>query len=386
VGGGDHEGPGLYLHVPFCESLCSYCDFYSEPIGEATGNRFTRALRTEAERRAPAGFAASTVYVGGGTPSALDEGELSAVLGVAGSLSVERGPVAEWTVECNPGSLTASKAALMRRAGVTRLSIGVQSFDDDVLRSLGRVHDAREAREAVGIAQASGIGDVSVDLLFAVPGQGLPSFRSDLDEALRLGVHHVSAYALLYEEGTELTRQLDTGKVRAEDPDRELEMIRLVVRVLGEAGLRRYEISSYARPGHACLHNLNYWRNGAYLGLGPAAASYLEGVRSVNVRSWREYEEAVLSGREATETRERLAPRPAMGEELMLRLRTSAGASLGEVSRRWSIDAGARYGALVRRLSEAGYLRIAADGDRISLTRRGFEVADAVLGELLAVP
>lgn len=380
------DAPGLYVHVPFCEALCAYCDFYSVKLEDARRSRFVEALHAEAELRAPTSFAARTVFIGGGTPTALEPRDLQAVLGLARSLSVERGGVDEWTVECNPGSLTPEKAEQMRAAGVTRLSVGVQSFDDAVLESVGRIHDAATARRAIAIARESGIEDVSIDLLFAVPGQGVESFRRDLEEVVGLGLEHVSAYALIFEPGTPLARQRDLGRVRPEEPETELEMMRLAARILGAAGLARYEVSSFALPGRECRHNLNYWRNGSYLGLGPAAASYLDGERVVNARSWRRYEQAVLTGRPAIEQRERLEPRRAVGEELMLRLRTAEGASLSAVSRRWSVDAAERYGGLLERLGEAGLVRVDRGGDHVTLTERGVELSDAVLGELLAVP
>jgi oxygen-independent coproporphyrinogen-3 oxidase len=272
----------------------------------------------------------------------------------------------------------------MREAGVTRVSVGVQSFDDAILRSVGRVHDAATAREAVAIARAAGIPSVSVDLLFAVPGQGLATFRSDLDAAVALGTDHVSAYALLYEDGTALERRRRAGLVEAEEEDVELEMLRLARERLGAAGFVRYEVSNFARPGRECRHNLNYWRNGEYLGVGASAASYLGGERRTNVASWREYEAAVLAGRDAAASAERLPPASAMGEEAMVRLRLAEGLSLDEVGRRWGLDARAAWGPTIGRFAAAGLLLATEDGDRIALTDRGLEVADGVLAEFLA--
>ncbi len=378
------DAPGLYIHVPFCEARCSYCDFYSVARGDAPTHDYAGALAAEAGQRVPAAFAPATVFIGGGTPTALSDRDFEAVLAVVRSIAVRSGRLREWTVECNPGSLTRAKARLLAAAGVTRVSIGVQSFDDVVLRSVGRVHDAREAREAVAIAHEAGLDQVSVDLLFAIPGQGLATFRRDLREALRLGTDHVSAYALLYEEGTALTRGLAVKRVEPEDERIELTMMRLAREVLADAGLAAYEISNFARPGAACRHNLNYWRNGPYLGLGPAAVSYVDGERRGNVADWRRWQDHVLRGDDPAASRERLRPETAAREELMLRLRLAEGASLAAVETRWGVDLRSALGDLVCRFRDAGLLVADVDLDVVCLTARGREVADGILAEILS--
>jgi putative oxygen-independent coproporphyrinogen III oxidase len=380
-------GPGptsLYVHVPFCESKCSYCDFYSVPAGGVRESRYVDALAAESEMRTPAGFAPRTVFVGGGTPTALEDDDFVRMLELVRGIASPGGRLVEWTVEANPGSITPEKARALAAAGVTRISLGVQSFDDAVLRSVGRVHDARTAREAVAIARGSGVPTVSLDLLFAIPGQGLGTFERDLAEAVALGTDHVSAYALLYEHGTAMTRRHDAGLVDREEEDIELTMMRRAREVLGAAGFRRYEISNFARPARECLHNVNYWRNGEYLGLGASAASYLGGERRTNVASWRDFEAATLAGRDPVVFRERLGPDDAMGEEVMLRLRMAEGMSLAALTARWGRDARRRYDALVRRFAGAGLLDVTDGGDRVAFSERGLEVADGVLAEFLA--
>jgi oxygen-independent coproporphyrinogen-3 oxidase len=372
------------VHVPFCESKCSYCDFYSVPAGGVRESRYVDALAAEAALRTPAGFAPRTVFVGGGTPTALADDDFARMLDLVRELAMPGGRLVEWTVEANPGSLTPTKARALAAAGVTRISLGVQSFDDAVLRSVGRVHDARTAREAVAIARGCGVPAVSLDLLFAIPGQGLATFENDLREAVALGTDHVSAYALLYEHGTAMTRRHDAGLVEREEEDVELTMMRRAREVLGAAGFRRYEVSNFARPGRECLHNVNYWKNGEYLGLGASAASYLGGERRTNVASWRDYETAALAGRDPIAFRERLDRDDAMGEEVMLRLRMAEGLSLGALSARWGRDARRRYDALVTRFAAAGLLDVTDAGDRLAFTERGLEVADGVLAEFLA--
>ncbi len=377
-------GAGLYVHVPFCEALCSYCDFYSVARGDVPRHRYVDALEAEIAMRTPAGFAPTTVFVGGGTPTALDDTDFERALAAIAGIATPPGRVREWTVECNPNSLTAEKARLLVEAGVTRASIGVQSFDDEILRSVGRIHSASEARDAVAIARAAGIGQVSIDLLFAIPGQGLETFRRDLDEALRLGTDHVSAYALLYEGGTNITSRKERGLVRPEDEDVELAMMRMAHEVLGAAGFDRYEVSNFGRPGAHCLHNVNYWRNGEYLGLGPSAVSYIGGERRSNVASWRTWQDQILAGEDTRVSSERLPPMRAAAEELMVRLRLAEGASLADVEERWRTDVSTRLEPLLRRLAKADLLEVPPDLDRIRLTERGLEVADGVIAEILA--
>lgn len=375
----------LYVHVPFCESKCSYCDFYSVPHDGSGRAKYVSALALEGSRRAPRDFRPATIFVGGGTPTALEDRDFAAMLENVRDLA-RPDDATEWTTECNPGSLTPWKANAMREAGVSRVSIGVQSFDDRILRSVGRVHDGATARRAVAVAREAGLAQVSIDLLFAIPGQGMDTFARDLDAAVALGTDHVSAYALLYEEGTTLERKRDEGLVEPESESVELAMLRLAKERLGAAGFRRYEISNFARPGRECRHNLNYWRNGEYLGIGASAASYLAGERSTNVASWRVYEDRIHRGEDAVASAERLPAERASGEEIMLRLRITEGFSLRALSRRWGTDARARYGDLVERHRAAGFLAVSSDGDHVTLTERGLEVADGIMADFVAAP
>ena len=379
------DSPGLYVHVPFCEAKCSYCDFYSVARGDVPAHRYADSLQAEIEQRLTSTslIQPATVFVGGGTPTALDDAQFERVLGLIAAVALPGGRMREWSVECNPGSLTPTKARLMVQAGVTRASIGVQSFDDTILRSVGRVHDAAEAREAITIARDAGLDQVSLDLLFAIPGQGLATFRRDLDEAIRLGTDHVSAYALLYEDGTTLTRKLDEGLVEAEDEDVELTMMRLARQVLGDAGFDAYEISNFARPGAACRHNVNYWRNGAYIGLGPSAVSYWEGERRGNVADWRQWQTRVLGGDDPIVSSERLPPSTAAREELMVRMRLAEGASLAAIEQRWGIPLRDELREPLLRFQDAGLLQADSELDHVQFTERGLEVADGVLAELL---
>jgi putative oxygen-independent coproporphyrinogen III oxidase len=372
----------LYVHVPFCETKCSYCDFYSLPGGRRgrEPEAYLDALDRELAARAPEGFAPETVFVGGGTPTVLSPEEirrLGAILRARCDLSGVR----EWTVEANPGTLDAARIDALLAAGADRVSVGVQSFDDRVLKSVGRIHDAAQARAAVRDLRAAGVPRVSVDLLFAVPGQGRDTFARDLDEALSLGTGHLSCYALLWEEGTTMLARERRGLVDREPEDLEREMLLEARGRLRQAGLRPYEISNFARPGQECLHNLVYWRNGPYLGVGVSAASCVGGVRSSNVRDLKAYMERVDRGGDAAAERERLGPRGVLGETVMLGLRLEEGVNFDDLSARTGLDAHALLGPLVDRLASAGLLEADAAGFR--LTEEGVPLADAIIGEFL---
>ena len=373
----------LYVHVPFCETKCSYCDFYSLPGGRKgrEPEAYLDALDRELARRAPEGFAPETIFVGGGTPTVLSAGELSRLGGILRARCDLSG-LREWTVEANPGTLDRERIDALLAGGVDRVSVGVQSFDDRVLRSVGRIHDAAQARAAVRDLLAAGVPRVSVDLLFAIPGQDEATFARDLDEAIALGTTHLSCYALLYEEGTTMTARERRGLVRRQDEEIERTQLLRARARLRAAGFRAYEISNFAVPGQECLHNLVYWRNGPYLGVGVSAASFVGGTRSSNVRDLRAYMERVDRGEDPAAERESLDPRGALGETVMLGLRLEEGLRFDDLRARTGLDARAEFAPLLRHLSAAGL--VAVDDVGFRLTDEGVPVSDGVVAEFLA--
>jgi oxygen-independent coproporphyrinogen-3 oxidase len=373
----------LYVHVPFCETKCSYCDFYSLPGGRKgrEPEAYLDALDRELARRAPEGFAPETIFVGGGTPTVLSPGELTR-LGAILRARCDLSGLREWTVEANPGTLDRARIDALLACGVDRVSVGVQSFDDRVLKSVGRIHDAAQARAAVRDLLAAGVPRVSADLLFAIPGQDEATFARDLDEAIALGTTHLSCYALLYEEGTTMTARERRGLVRRQDEELERTMLLRARERLREAGFRAYEISNFAVPGQECLHNLVYWRNGPYLGVGVSAASFVGGARSSNVRDLRAYMERVDRDEDPAAERESLDPRGALGETVMLGLRLDEGVRFDDLRARTGLDARAEFAPLLRRLSGAGL--VAVDDAGFRLTDEGIPVADGVIAEFIA--
>ena len=265
----------LYVHVPFCNGKCSYCGFYSERYDAAVVDRYLRAVVIELEQcRSLGASAPETIYFGGGTPSVLSEDQLEQLCRAV-CQSVSRVNLREWTVEANPGTLTEAKLGILTAAGVNRISLGVQSFDDRVLAELGRRHSAADTDSTVELVRAAGIRHVALDLIACLPGVDDEMWRRTLERVLALAADHLSVYALTIEPGTRLASLVHRGTVTISDDERVLGVLAETEALLERQGYERYEISNYARPGNECLHNLSFWRGGDYLGVGPAASSRL---------------------------------------------------------------------------------------------------------------
>ncbi len=379
----------LYVHVPFCVKRCGYCDFASEARpegreGDLRVARYLEALSEEASRSERKGSPVATVYVGGGTPTALTDAELGKLFEIVGA-DFDLSEVSELTVEANPGTIDERRLSHLGGLGAARLSLGVQTFDDRGLRLLGRAHDSREAVAAFEAARAAGFDDVSVDLMFALPGQKLEDVRRDVARLVELGPEHVSLYGLTYEAGTRLAKLRDEGAIIPVPEELEREMYLAVIDDLEAAAYVQYEISNFAREGRECVHNRAYWAGGEYVGLGPSAASYLAGERRRNASTLDEYAERVLGGESPAVETERLDPEPAAREALMLALRTRRGADRGEFEARTGFTLDGLLGESGRRLVDAGWLEFVGEGKkgRLRLTRKALPVADEILAELI---
>ncbi len=281
------DGTALYVHLPFCAAKCHYCDFFSVAAEGHDRRPTVDAILREAELWAPS--SPQTVFVGGGTPSLLDAGELRALFDGLESLTHFRRSAREVTVECNPESLDEAKAATLLELGATRLSIGFQALDEAALKLFGRVHDSAQAFEAYHAARAAGAREVNIDLIYAWPGQVLEAWLGDLDRVLDLGPDHLSAYNLTFEEDTAFRRWLDDGTLPKPVEEVELAFFESTRERLGARGFGAYEISNFARNDLVAHHNVNYWRNGPYLGIGPSAVSKVGVVRGGNVKSVGDY-------------------------------------------------------------------------------------------------
>ena len=374
----------LYVHVPFCAIKCAYCAFYSEAASGALVNRYVAALIRELELVA-SDLKPRTVFFGGGTPSLLNLRQWEQILSAMERLNLLG--AAEWTVECNPATVSLDKARLLRSAGVNRLSLGVQSLHPALLERLGRVHTRRMVFTSFDTLRKAGFDILNLDLMFAIPGQTLAMWRETLAEATAMGSEHLSSYEVTYEEDTPLFAQLQAGVVR-EDEDLACAMYDELALRAASAGFVQYEVSNFARsqaasarpaatrlPSLACRHNVNYWRGGAFYGLGPSATSYVRGVRTKNWSNTPLYCEQLEQGRRAIESREALPPLARAGETAAFGLRMVAGWPFGQFRRTTGHDLRREWAADMARLSQQGWGRLTAK--RFRLTPLGLRFADS---------
>jgi oxygen-independent coproporphyrinogen-3 oxidase len=379
------EAPGLYLHVPFCFHKCHYCDFYS--ITRQTPERMARyvdLILREADQwlGSTVSIRPRTIFFGGGTPSLLPLPEMRRLLqGLRARFDLSE--LNEWTVEVNPATAALDYCHMLRQEGVDRLSFGAQSFDVAELKLLERHHDPDDVPRSVEIARAAGFSRINLDLIYAIPGQSLASWDRSLQAAMALQTPHISAYGLTYEPNTAIAVRRRLGHFVPAEDSLELEMMRHARHRLATAGLEAYEISNYARPGEPCRHNLLYWTGGNYVGLGPSAASHVEGRRWKNRPHLGEWERAVSSDQLPIAEFEHLSPEQRRGEWVMLRLRLAQGVSFAEYAAWWGGDARDDYADELRRLCVPGLLEVTRE--RFVLSESGLAVADAVAAEFLRV-
>ena len=327
----------IYVHIPFCARICPYCAFYKDLLDRSQTSRFCEALLRELElkesRRRTGDrrslLRPSTIYFGGGTPTALNIPQLELLLrGFHERLELSQ--LVEWTIEANPGSVSARKAALLKKLGVNRISLGVQSWDDELLKLLGREHNAQQAEESFRILRDAGFTNVNVDLMFGLPGQSVDQWRATLEKTITLEPEHVSTYCLTYEEDTEFFLRHARGEFR-QDSDADAEFFEMKIGILEDAGYRHYEISNYARPGFESVHNRAYWLGKDYLGIGPSAVSTIGMQRWQNVCDYRAYIDRALAGQSPRESSENLTDQMKRTERIALSLRTRDGVSAGEL-------------------------------------------------------
>lgn len=375
---------GVYVHIPFCQSKCRYCDFNSVAGAQRWVEPYLEALRAEMRATAtnlPAGQA-RTLYLGGGTPSLLPAAAVERIIGDCREL-FGLAAEAEVSLEANPGTVDREYLLRLRSAGVNRLSLGVQSFDPRMLAVLGRIHSAEQARQAFKAAREAGFSNVSLDLMYALPGQTMRAWEKDLEAAVALGPEHLSLYALSVEDDTPLAADVRSGAVAVPSADEAAEMKELAEDRLEAAGYVHYEISNWARKGKGdepppcCAHNLIYWRHEEYLGFGAGAHSFFGGERFRNHSLLQEYIRSVANSGSAVAEREPISASRAVGDRLMLGLRLSEGIDL----RAFAQDLGEEsFRRLLSAANEAVALGLAeSDRQRLWLTRRGRLLANEVV-------
>lgn len=376
---------GVYVHIPFCRQKCFYCDFPSYAGRERYMEDYTGALCREISVRGsyyrqhwgkPA-----TIYLGGGTPSVLPAGLMARILGQIRKVFLPEGEAEEFTVECNPGTVEESYLVMLREQGVNRLSFGVQSFDDVLLRRIGRIHSGLQAIEAFQMARRAGFDNLSLDLMYGLPGQTLTQLQASVGQALALEPEHISIYGLQLEEGTAFARMQELGKLDLPDEDDAEAMYDYMTAFLPEKGYERYEISNFARKGFASRHNMSYWQDVPYLGLGAAAHSYLDGQRWAAVSDIAAYIEAVKSGQTFLESEECSTPAIAMEEFCFLALRTARGISREKFQCKFGKALDDIYGRTMKELREKKLL--SDDGHHVFLTSQGMKYGNLVFERFL---
>jgi oxygen-independent coproporphyrinogen-3 oxidase len=368
---------GLYVHLPFCPYICPYCDFAKWPLRRSQAERYLAALGAEIAS-APA-FAANTLFFGGGTPNTFGASDIARLT----SHLRERfapGGFTEATIELNPDLELCSQEsfAAYLQAGIDRFSFGVQTLVPEELAILGRRHTPQDVTEAMRRARAAGATNVSLDLIFAVPGQTVASWQRTLEAALALEPEHISTYGLTVEDGTPFAAWHDRAPGDFVPSDTEADLYDAAIDALSRAGYEHYEISNFARPGKRCAHNANYWANGEYLGLGVGAASYLGGVRSVHTRELEAYCRAGEAAGAIPGEDEQLLGTERAGEAAMLALRTAEGVDVAAFEERYRVDFHEFYRPVIEEMLAAGALDVTPE--RVRLTRRGRFVANDVCG------
>ncbi|MDQ6933497.1 MAG: radical SAM family heme chaperone HemW [Candidatus Eremiobacteraeota bacterium] len=366
---------GIYVHLPFCPYICPYCDFAKWPHKKSLATRYLSALRREIEQCPPQ--TAATLFLGGGTPNTYAPDEIGALVRrLRGKFNIPLG--AEITTEVNPDPELCRGFEAYCKAGISRLSIGVQSFEDAEIATLGRRHRATDVASVVAGALNAGISSISVDLMFAIPGQTARTWRSSLQRAIDLDIGHISTYGLTVEEGTPYFRWRQHEPAAFPDDGHEAELYGLAMETLAAAGYQQYEISNFAKPGAECLHNANYWENGEYIGLGVGAASYQKGWRASHTRSLERYIQAVLDDVPIPGEAEQLRGAARAGEAVMLALRTNAGMSFERFEQQYELNFLEFYAPVINHLRSAGLLNI--DGTHAKLSERGRFFANDVCG------
>ena len=376
----------VYVHVPFCAQKCHYCAFYSEASSGELMNRYVAALVREIEWVAP-GTKPKTVFFGGGTPSLLTLKHwetLFAAFDRHGWLGAD-----EWTIECNPATVSLEKATLWRDHGVNRVSMGVPSLDEKLLDRLGRVHDRDRVFRSYDLFRRAGFERINLDLMFAIPGQTLDVWRATLREALQMGSDHLSSYEVIYEEDTNLYDQLQAGQIDV-DEDLACSMYDVLLEETEAGGMQQYEVANFARddskgaqefPTNACRHNVNYWRGGAFQGLGPSATGYISGERTKNWANTQMYCELLEQGRRAHEMRETLEPLARAGELAAFGLRVRPGWPFALFQEVTGFDLRTEWKSELESLVEKGWGRWTPD--RFQLTREGLRFADTAAEMML---
>ncbi|MBP7056064.1 MAG: radical SAM family heme chaperone HemW [Candidatus Omnitrophica bacterium] len=370
----------LYIHIPFCRQRCIYCDFYSAIYKENVASEYIDVIIEQTKNLA---YSIPTLYIGGGTPTVLSR---EIMTGLLKSLAKYSEKASEFTIEANPESLTEDKLKLMRDLGVNRISIGVQSFDGRKLKALGRIHTAKKAEDAVRMASRNGFKNISIDIIFGAWMENPESWKKELDKAAALPVTHVSCYGLTYEKSAPLFQAVKNKSVVPLDDEVVASMYECAIETLSVRGFKQYEVSNFAKEGFRCLHNIRYWDNEPYVGLGASAVSYIDGVRAKNVADVAEYIERFHDNRFLIESSEKLSPLRRAKETAAIKIRTKDGVDFKWFRDKTGFDFQELEHKVLPRLVEDGLVKYIKEDNiptGIALKRKGFLFCDTVSSALL---
>lgn len=364
---------GLYIHIPFCIKKCAYCDFVSFPNCEEYHEKYIDELISEMKQYK--GESVDSVFIGGGTPTILNENQLEKLLcAVNDTFAIDK--TCEFSIEANPKTLTENKLLVMKNGGINRLSIGVQSFNDDELKVLGRIHTSEDAYNTVCMAKKMGFDNINIDLMSALPDQTEEKLMNSLKKAVELSPTHISCYSLIIEDGTLLEKKYSKGEIILPDENADRKMYSMVCKFLAENGYNQYEISNFAKNGYECRHNIKYWECREYIGLGVAAHSYMNGKRFYNTNDLDTY----LSGKYKCDETE-LSAKDMIEEFMIMGFRMKNGVSKEEFKKRFSREITEVYGDILKKYTESGF--IIDEGGRYYLSTKGIDVSNSILCDFI---
>lgn len=371
----------LYIHIPFCAQKCLYCDFPSFARKDHLRKAYIEALNKEiiSLREKHNNLEINTIFIGGGTPSVLEADELECLLKEVAKLNMAKD--IEYSMECNPGNLTEEKLEVMKKYGVNRISMGLQAKQDNLLKGLGRIHNYKTFKENFLLAKKVGFNNINVDLMFGLPNQRLNEWEETLREIISLEPAHISAYSLIIEEGTAFYNLYENDKLKLPTEEEERKMYHLAKKILEENGFNQYEISNYAKEGKECRHNLAYWNMDNWIGVGSAAASYINGKRIKNISSVEKYINSINEKREAVEEIINNSKNDNMEEFMFMRLRKINGIDENEFKNRFSMNINDVYGEILNKYIDEGLL--IRESGRIFLSEKGIEISNIIMADFL---
>lgn len=371
----------LYIHIPFCAQKCLYCDFPSFARKDHLRKAYIEALNKEIInlREKHNNLEINTIFIGGGTPSVLEANELECLLKEVAKLNMAKD--IEYSMECNPGNLTEEKLEVMKKYGVNRISMGLQAKQDNLLKGLGRIHNYKTFKENFLLAKKVGFNNINVDLMFGLPNQSLNEWEETLREIISLEPAHISAYSLIIEEGTAFYNLYENDKLKLPTEEEERKMYHLAKKILEENGFNQYEISNYAKEGKECRHNLAYWNMDNWIGVGSAAASYINGKRIKNISSVEEYINSIKDKGEAVEEIINNSKNDNMEEFMFMGLRKINGIDENEFKNRFSMNINDVYGEILNKYIGEGLL--IRESGRIFLSEKGIEISNVIMADFL---